>query len=328
MIALNGDPCYLYTVNESNLDGKSIAIKIDTLPQYIRYNINNVYIKSSLDFGLPRELYIDNIGYPEDTTIYSQYWKSFYNDQFNVNTKKVTCFVRLDDLDVKYDLLRQFYYFEDSYWVLNKIDAYDINSDSTVRCEFIKVQDINSYLAGVQDLGEYISFDDSDPVVDYKAGTKKITVTSNIYWKLGWYSKNEIVSITPESGQPGVTELTVTYNENTKYDQRNFYFSLDKQGGMSGSKCLFIQTPNPNKAILITGKLQTSTGGIPSGVNQILTQNDNFLNVTYMRANGSYRIYAQNGVQFKFEVSDGQTGTIKYTENLTLTEDTVKNITI
>lgn len=80
----------------------------------------------------------------------------------------------MDDLDVKYDLLRQFYYFEDSYWILNKIDAYDINSDSTVRCEFIKVQDINSYLAGVQNLGEYISFDDSDPVVDYKAGTKRL----------------------------------------------------------------------------------------------------------------------------------------------------------
>lgn len=234
----------------------------------------------------------------------------------------------MDDLDVKYDLLRQFYYFEDSYWVLNKIDAYDINSDSTVRCEFIKVQDINSYLAGIQDLGEYISFDDPDPVVDYKAGTKKIKVTSNIYWKLGWYSKNEIVSITPESGQPGATELTVAYKENTKYDQRNFYFSLDKQGSMSGSKCLFTQTPDPNKAILITGKLQTSTGGIPSGVNKIITENNNFLNVTYMKNNGSYRIYAQNGVQFKFEVSDGPTGTIKYTENLTLTEDTVKNITI
>jgi len=40
---------------------------------------------------------------------------------------------------------------------------------------------------------------------------------------------------------------------------------------------MFTQTPDPNKAILITGKLQTSTGGIPSGVNQILTENDKFL---------------------------------------------------
>lgn len=36
----------------------------------------------------------------------------------------------------------------------------------------------------------------------------------------------------------------------------------------------------------------------------------------------------KKGVQFKFEVTDGPTGTVKYTENLTLTEDTVKNITI
>lgn len=329
MSVLNdGEPCYIYTTSENNSAGSKIAIKRTTLPQFIRYTISSNFISSSWDFGVPREIYIDKVSYLEQSTLYSRFWSKFYNDQFDVNTKKVTCFVRLDDLDVKYDLLRQFYYFEDSYWVLNKIDAYDINSDSTVRCEFIKVQDINSYLAGIQNSGEYISFDDSDPIVDYQAGTKKITVTSNIPWELGWYSPNEIVSITPESGQPGETELTVTYNENTTYDQRSFYFSLYKQGGVDGPRCMFTQTPDPNKAILITGKLQTSTGGIPSGVNQILTENDNFLNVTYMRDDGSYRIYAQNGVQFLFRVSDGPTGTIKYTENLTLTEDTVKNITI
>lgn len=320
--------CYLYTNSERDIAGKKIAIKKTSLPQFTRYMLSDYNVISSWDFGLPKEIYIDDITYTETSTLYHQFWSKFYNDQFNVNTKKVTCFVRLDDLDVKYDLLRQFYYFEDSYWILNKIDAYDINSDSTVRCEFIKVQDINSYLAGVQNLGEYISFDDSDPVVDYKAGTKKITVTSNIPWELGWYSPNEIVSITPESGQPGETELTVTYNENTKYDQRSFYFSLYKQGGVNGPKCMFTQTPDPNKAVLITGKLETPSGTIPTGVNQILTENDNFLNVAYMQDNGNYRIYAQKGVQFKFEVTDGPTGTVKYTENLTLTEDTVKNITI
>ena len=79
----------------------------------------------------------------------------------------------------------------------------------------------------------------------------------------------------------------VIYDPNAiEHDDRyDFYFNIDEQGGTSGPKCLFTQTPDPNKAILITGKLQTSTGGIPSGVNQILTQNDNFLNVTYMRNN-------------------------------------------
>lgn len=56
---------------------------------------------------------------------------------------------------------------------------------------------------------------------------------------------------------------------------------------------MFTQTPDPNKAVLITGKLETPSGTIPTGVNQILTENDNFLNVAYMQDNGNYRIYAQ-----------------------------------
>ena len=34
-------------------------------------------------------------------------------------------------------------------WILNKIDSLDIaNKNNTVRCEFIKVQNINNYAAG------------------------------------------------------------------------------------------------------------------------------------------------------------------------------------
>lgn len=51
----------------------------------------------------------------------------------------------MNDLDIKYDLLREFYYFDSAYWILNKIDSYDINSDATTRCEFIKVQNVNNY---------------------------------------------------------------------------------------------------------------------------------------------------------------------------------------
>lgn len=116
MSVLNdGEPCYIYTTSENNSAGLKIAIKRTTLPQFIRYTISSNFISSSLDFGVPREIYIDKVSYLEQSTLYSRFWSEFYNDQFDVNTKKVTCFVRLDDLDVKYDLLRQFYYFEDSY---------------------------------------------------------------------------------------------------------------------------------------------------------------------------------------------------------------------
>ena len=156
----DGQPCWLYTNSDKDTRGNTIAILRTTLPQFIKYKTNRIYqsgstgelysvdtgnVEQSLDFGLPKEIYIDGLNYSEDTTIYNNYWKRFYNDQFNVNTKKVTCYVNLSDWDVKQELLRQFYYFNNGIWILNKIDNYDVTSNNTTRCEFIKVQDITNY---------------------------------------------------------------------------------------------------------------------------------------------------------------------------------------
>ena len=144
----DGDPCYIYTESEYSENNQRIAIKTNSLPQYINCMIdqsNNVTY--SLDFGLPKEIYMGNMSYLEDATIYANFWKKFYNDQFNIDTKKVTCFVKLDNMNQ--DFLREFYCFDNAIWVLNKVDSYDVNSDNTVRCEFIKVQDIYNYTNGV-----------------------------------------------------------------------------------------------------------------------------------------------------------------------------------
>lgn len=156
----DGQPCWLYTNSDKDASGNTIAILRTTLPQFIKYKTQELWqsgstgelywvdtgnVKQSLDFGLPKEIYIDGLNYSEDTTIYDNYWKRFYNDQFNVNTKKVTCYVNLSDWDVKQELLRQFYYFNNGIWILNKIDNYDVTSNNTTRCEFIKVQDITNY---------------------------------------------------------------------------------------------------------------------------------------------------------------------------------------
>ena len=156
----DGQPCWLYTNSDKDIKGNKIAILRTTLPQFIKYKTQELWrsgstgeyyyvdtgnVKQSLDFGLPKEIYIDGLNYSESATIYDNYWKSFYNDQFNVNTKKVTCYVNLYDWDVKQELLRQFYYFNNGIWILNKIDNYDVTSNNTTRCEFIKVQDITNY---------------------------------------------------------------------------------------------------------------------------------------------------------------------------------------
>jgi hypothetical protein len=144
----DGDHCFLYTESEYNVDGGRIAIKTNHLPQYLNCIIDsNSNVTYSLDFGLPKEIYMGNMNYSEDATIYANFWKKFYNDQFNIDTKKVTCFVRLYNMNQ--DFLREFYFFDNAIWILNKVDSYDVNSDATVRCEFIKVQDVYNYTNGV-----------------------------------------------------------------------------------------------------------------------------------------------------------------------------------
>ena len=100
-------------------------------------------------------MYVDRVNYSEDTTVYANYWKAFYDDQFDVNTKKVTCYVKLDR--VNQDMMRKFYYFDNSIWILNKIDSFDITSYGTTRCEFIKVQDMQNYTRGVKDYSSRFS---------------------------------------------------------------------------------------------------------------------------------------------------------------------------
>lgn len=148
MITLNdGEPCYIYTQYGSAEDGSNIGLVAYILPQYLNCRIdssNNV--TNSLDFGLPKEVYMGNVAYSENATVYYNFWRNFYNDQFNINTKKVTCFVKLDRMNQEY--LRDFYFFDNAIWILNKVDSYDVSSDATVRCEFCKVQSMDNYTNG------------------------------------------------------------------------------------------------------------------------------------------------------------------------------------
>lgn len=330
MSVLNdSEPCYLYTTRETNEAGAKIAIKRTSLPQFIRYNISSNYVISSWDFGLPREIYIDKIAYPEQSVIYSQFWKEFYTDQFDVNTKKVTCFVKLNDLQVNFDMLRQFYYFEDSYWVLNKIDAYDVNSDATTRCEFIRVQDINNYIGGVSTLGKYIEVSDPEVTVGYEAGSKIVTIESNVPWKVSWYNNLKITNISPMEGLPGISTMTIEYNENPKYIEDNFYLSLVAQSDIYErlGQVYFYQTPDPSKSVKLSGKVTDADGKVLDVQPYIYVDNDNFVDSTYCDATtGEYYLYVQKGVPFHFEVQ--LSSVVKYEEELTLNADTVKNITI
>lgn len=141
----NKTPCWLFSDYDYTTDFQIITYDCTTLPQFLRYKIVGNQVQASWDFGKPKEVFLPNITYEDNTTIYSQYWTNYYNDALDINTKEVTCYVNLNDVNVNSELLRNFYYFNGCYWILNKVENFNINNFETTKCQFIKVNELTNY---------------------------------------------------------------------------------------------------------------------------------------------------------------------------------------
>lgn len=139
MDALNGGPCWL------PFYGSPAGIDI---PVFSRYKMNGETIALSLDFGKPKEIGIPGVTYPDNVTIYRHCWARYLADKYDRDTKVLKCWVDLIDKQVTRDLLRRFYYFNGSRWVLNAIINHSMTTYDLTECEFVQVQDKDAYLDG------------------------------------------------------------------------------------------------------------------------------------------------------------------------------------
>ena len=133
-------------MSENDAGENKVAIKRSTLPLFLsmRLSSDNVVL-DSLDFAKGKEHYIPGINYPEGVSLYDRYWSSLYADRMHVDTRKVSCYVNLSGLVVNGEALRSFYYFDNCYWLLNKIEDYDPTTERLTKCEFIRVQNRAAY---------------------------------------------------------------------------------------------------------------------------------------------------------------------------------------
>lgn len=143
MDTLVGGPCWI-------LAGNADGIRI---PYFSRYTIveplnRAPYVTASLDFGMPRQLDIPNLHYAQERTIYARRWADFIRDRLSVHNKVLRCRVHLDGLQVGVGLLRRFYWYGGSLWVLNKISNYSLTTFDPAECEFVQVRDIDNYTTG------------------------------------------------------------------------------------------------------------------------------------------------------------------------------------
>jgi hypothetical protein len=154
MIEMNeGTPCWL--IGQSTVSAGyciNVNLKYPCFRRYIPNGNDHYQMDLSLDFGTPLEVCEPNISFPnpDTTNIYAKGWKLYIQDRYDEDTRIVRCKVNLRGLgeQIGQNLMRNFYYFDSSYWVLNKITNYSITTEDLVDCEFIKVKSTTNYSAG------------------------------------------------------------------------------------------------------------------------------------------------------------------------------------
>ena len=229
MAVLNEDtPCWLYTLKSTNE-----ATPITSIPHFGRYLINDSQniITSSWDFGNVRQLYIPDVYSTQNATIYSQYWKKYISDLYDIDTKKLTCYVTFKGKPTE-EWLRYFYWFENAIWRISKIIDHNVTSNGSTKVEFIKVQDITNYTVDdYQPLPNFsISFASgaTSTTIPNSGGTVRVYVTINDQ-SLGWYVNDGILDYASPTSGVGNGYFDVTLPENTYND--SIVFSIACENG-------------------------------------------------------------------------------------------------
>lgn len=110
------------------------------------------YVYSNL-FEIPKKLY--TLGNPFNVkskiqiinkSLYNRFFQKYFDERYNIQTKVVTCYVNLTNIDYMNFSFNHFVTIENQLYMVNKIYDYDITSPDTTKVDLIKVNDINSYI--------------------------------------------------------------------------------------------------------------------------------------------------------------------------------------
>lgn len=147
MTLCDSTPCWLLTTMTEDIAGNTIAIPRYSIPFFSRDIYENVVtgkIIHSWNFGHPQVTYVPYAFTTDFDCLYDKCFKDYIRDLYDVNTKSVSCYVRLQGKPNP-DFLRKWYWFDNAIWRINKIIDWNIGSYDTTKVEFIKIQDVNDY---------------------------------------------------------------------------------------------------------------------------------------------------------------------------------------
>lgn len=221
----DGTPCWLFVSGDKDINDTPIARKVTELPVFERYltDSDGTTIKKSLDFGTSQELFIPKYGIKEEVNIYNNFWKTYLEDLYDINTKILTVYVRLKG-KVGYDLLRQFYWFENAVWRINKITDWNIGLEDVTKVEFVKVQDLTGYTSVTQTKSNVIKLFSSKYSIEPNGErvTLSLLTENGGNWTIVTNNRDLVLSSSEGTGD---TEIALTIPQ-TKSPTTQTYYSV------------------------------------------------------------------------------------------------------
>ena len=141
------DPCWLDITKFSNFKNVKLHAPSTLRSIEVQQTDNKLTQVFSWDLGYPQSNYAkwSTLTYPSSATIYSNYWKSYIADLYDVNTRILKCNVYLSTTEMLKFSFKDFVKIGDTLWHPNKIIDYNPLSKNTVQVELIKVNDITAY---------------------------------------------------------------------------------------------------------------------------------------------------------------------------------------
>lgn len=159
--------CWNFTGSDTTYSTK--IPDISTIDRSGRYSVH---------FESPKEYYY-NVSTSNVRYIYDLFWKSFIDERYNVQNKKLTAYFYLTPYDYSLIKFKDFVMIGNVLYHINKVFDYNFDSNSPTKVELCQVWNIEAYTKGQYQF----------PVLD--TDTNNVTISKDYYTDILVYSNNE-----------------------------------------------------------------------------------------------------------------------------------------
>lgn len=170
-------------------------------------NLDIVKGQNMIVFNPPMQNYTYVSNYSNKRGIYQNIWRRYIDERYNVQNKKITCYVDMkpsDFINFKYS---NFVKIGQQVCLVNKIYDYNITSSETTKVDLITVQDLEAYFKTDYEYA-YIRTDVNGLTIPYDH-YKTLVVETNAPWELIDNEYRDTLTVYPEYGPSGRTTVYV-----------------------------------------------------------------------------------------------------------------------